>query len=67
MFRALFTDGDSGMAPSGFGKPKRSQFLNRIRVAWGEKSLENLELYLVLLVVQLEEENLRIPRAQGAL
>lgn len=54
-------------ASSGFGKPDRSQFLSRICVAWREKSLENVELYLVLLVVQLGEENPRIPRAQGAL
>lgn len=54
-------------APSGFGKPDRSQFLGRICVAWREKSLENLELSLVLPVVQLGEENPRIPRTQGAL
>lgn len=36
-------------------------------MAWREKSLENLELSLVLPVVQLGEENPRIPRTQGAL
>lgn len=36
-------------------------------MAWREKSRENLGLYLMLLVVQLREENPRIPRAQGAL